>query len=80
MIELDAKLVTLTANVWEGRAPAPGEFLMSPGPRARNAYQVISFYPARRGAASVGRIKCWRKRKADVPKGARIHWWEWSKR
>lgn len=79
---LAAKPVTLTASWWHtDQQPEPGHFIVPSGQRARAAYQIFEVrFNTRRTPASYARLKCWRVRREQIPAGAVVHGWEWSKR
>lgn len=71
-------LCTLTINSWAGPIPTPGVYLKSV--RGRTAYEIVTFSPARPGAASFGRVRCRRLPPSEIPEGATIFEWQWAKR
>lgn len=71
-------LVTLTANSWSGPPPTPGTFLKST--RGRTAYEIVEYRPCRPGTKTAGRLRCRRTEPSEIPEGATIFTWYWSKR
>lgn len=68
----------ITINSWSGPPPTPGIYMKAP--RGRTAYEVLSFAPARAGSKIFGRVKCRRLPPGEIPEGATIFEWKWSKR
>ena len=71
-------LVTLTASSWSGPAPTPGTWIRTA--RGRTAYEVIEFRPCRTGSKAFGRLRCRRTAPSEIPEGATVFTWHWSKR
>lgn len=70
--------VTLTVNAWDGPLPTIGVYLMAA--RGRTAYEILEFRPARPGARMVGRFRCRRVERTEVPEGATVIGWQWAQR
>ena len=72
------KDVTLTVNAWAGPLPTVGTYLMAA--RGRTAYEILEFRPARSGARTVGRFRCRRLERTEVPEGATVMGGQWAQR
>lgn len=76
------KPCTLTAR-WPGTPPGPGQFLKSPGPRARYAYEITAVKridPKKNKGRYNLRLVCVRWQPSEVPPEATIHEWHWDRR
>ncbi len=72
------EVCTITINSWEGRAPTPGVYFKTPF--GRTAYEVISFTATRPGSKTFGRVRCRRLSPSEIPDGATVFHWRWSRR
>jgi hypothetical protein len=69
---------TLTIVSWQGVAPTPGVYCKTPN--GKTAYEIISFKAARPGSKTFGRIRCRRLPPGEIPDGATVFCWRWSRR
>lgn len=69
---------TLGVTSWDGPAPTPGVYFKTVS--GRTAYEVLQFKPRRPGSKTYGTVRCRRLPPSEIPEGATVFTWEWSRR